>query len=1073
MKKNRILFCFMVILLITVCVYIPIEIPTKAERNENPNTSNPTETLIFGTDAGPSSLDPHYIWETASFNVIDQVVETLFAYDLSNPSLEIIPRLAADFGTWDATGLIYTVPIKTVGTDGNPIKFHDGTTFDANAVVSSFERLFYFLSLDPENPSTPDPPMFWELYHWPDGTPIINSVENVGGDIKFTLNRKFAPFEALLCFSGSGILSDDDISTPPNDYIDLSGDLVGTGPFNFISYTPYYEVRFQKFGDYWAGPAHIDELIFSIIPDTTARMNALLAGSIDYINTPERTMLQTFRESSHITLVESGGDAIIRCLGMNNQLIPLEMRKAISYAIDYYRIIEEYMDGEAIRLRSPIPLGIRDANWGFNVPETDIIKARQTLIDSGLYGTLPSADDDQGWQNLVNTNPIAQYSLVYYWDTNNPRMVLVDIPKRNLKRIGVRVLEERISWEEYLRRGAEDRDMLELFWLGWGPDYNDPCDYINFLFADDGTSNFGQVNDEIVQGWIDQAISELDSGIRETHYDNIQKRLVEEVFPWCWGYVERNWDAFSNDFTGFQSNPMEKLWFHSVRRTITQVKSNWLLNPVNVNGFVSGGEWDDADAYIVPLNLTWGWPNRQTVPSGEQLTVRFKNDAEWLYILYEIPYSELGATEPESAGIASWFYYGSQSDNGWVGLGGGKGDQYGWNGVVWNTDTNNDVEGIGVKDDVNNIYRFEFKKRLDTGDGQDWSLWPGEVVGSPIAPAELPHIIVYLYDDEFYPKTFEQYISLQLSRPQLISNWLVNEVTLDGIASTGEWADTNLYNLPLYNVMGWPSTVWLRSNKVLTTRFKNDGEWLYMLYEIPWIWSDDPPDSAGISLFSFFGNPRTNTDSGWLQIAGDVPVDYYGWNGYNWLFDTDVSGQNDVEGVGVIDGNIYRIEFRKRLDSKDGWDWSLTPGETVGNPFGPPSLAISLYDAYTNSVYEQYISLNLMRSNTIHITNDFTLTTDLYFEAGDGIVIDADDITIDGNGHKIIGSNSGCGIITGWGSDSLMIKNVTIQEFFAGIALFGFQNSNITGNYISENKMGIILSAPSTLNELTNNIITR
>jgi parallel beta-helix repeat protein len=498
--------------------------------------------------------------------------------------------------------------------------------------------------------------------------------------------------------------------------------------------------------------------------------------------------------------------------------------------------------------------------------------------------------------------------------------------------------------------------------------------------------------------------------------------------------------------------------------TTPKIKSNWLVNTVDPNGVVTPGEWDDAVAYNIDLNRTWWDPNRQSVPSGKVLTVRFKNDLNWLYALYEFPKSY--GIEPERAGFA---FIWSLSDNGWVWLDGGPVDEY-WDGTKWTADVQNDVQGTGTTGSL--YYRFEFKKKLDSGDGEDWAVWPGEVAGSPNSPALYPHLNIHLWDNELL-SYFEQHISLQLSKPQLRSNWLTNNVELDGmITYSEEWDEAIDYDLNLYDETGWPTPLYLHSDKTLNVRFKNDGEWLYMYYEIQWSNPSNPPESAGIHYAFFSGIPSTDVDSGWVNRAGGT-VDYYGWNGTTFFDDELVSGQNDVEGASTYDSinDLYRFEFRKRLNSGDGWDWSVTPGERMGS--WDTAVEVEVWDYETASTVSTFIILDLMRSKTIHITDDFTLTTDLYFEPGDGIIIDSSDITIDGKGHKIIGSNSGSGIINGFGHDSLKIKNVTVQEFTTGISLFGVQNSDITGNYISDNKMGIVLSDPSTLNELTNNIIAR
>ena len=528
--------------------------------------------FIYGINLGPVNLDPHKAWEISSFDVIEQVVEPLYAYDLLDPELAPIPRLASDFGTWSIDGLNYTVPLRM------GVTFHDGTPFDATAVKWNFDRLAYFMNIDG--------PLFSALYLWPDGTPIINNVEIVDDyTVKFVLNKPFAPFEALLCFSGSGIMSP--ASTPQYNYIDtVTGDLVGTGPFVYDNYEVGVEVTMHAYENYWAGAPYIDELTFSIIPNTLERNQALLDGIIDFIKTPIDPFFQAFRDDPDITLVDAGQDATIRFLGMNNRLINVSFREAISYAINYTYMIDELLGGEAVRLKSPIPLGIMYANWSFNVPILNLTRARQVMQSMG-FGVGFDVNIDTHWEAASFISFNYTYNIGPQFREN--MLVLL---QDNLGKIGITVVDARMTWTEYVYRLSDispySRNHLELFWLGWISDFNDPSNIINSLFSKNSVSNFAQVDDDLVQQWMEEALITINPAERKVLYDNIQQRLIEEVFPWAWGFVRRNYDAYSSKFTGFQSNPMDKVWFYPVSSQVPDV--NDYIQDIPNEFFVNNAE---------------------------------------------------------------------------------------------------------------------------------------------------------------------------------------------------------------------------------------------------------------------------------------------------------------------------------------------------------------------------------------------------------------------------------------------------------------------------------------------------
>jgi ABC-type transport system substrate-binding protein len=108
------------------------------------------EVLIIGTGSGPHDLDPTDSWDSASNDVIEQVVETLFTYDTRQFIIdETMPRInwLATGYSWDITNTILTVDIRT------EVYFHDGTLMDATAVAWSFNRFLYMMNHTGELPS--------------------------------------------------------------------------------------------------------------------------------------------------------------------------------------------------------------------------------------------------------------------------------------------------------------------------------------------------------------------------------------------------------------------------------------------------------------------------------------------------------------------------------------------------------------------------------------------------------------------------------------------------------------------------------------------------------------------------------------------------------------------------------------------------------------------------------------------------------------------------------------------------------------------------------------------------------
>jgi len=130
----------------------------------------PGGTLIFGRGGDSVGLDPAYETDGNSFMICDNVLEALVEY--KDESTELEPGLAESWTISD-DGKTYTFKLR------KGVKFHDGTPFDADAVVFSLgrqmkERKLKFFGKGWEIPPAERPAEYW-LQMEMDKT--VNSIE--------------------------------------------------------------------------------------------------------------------------------------------------------------------------------------------------------------------------------------------------------------------------------------------------------------------------------------------------------------------------------------------------------------------------------------------------------------------------------------------------------------------------------------------------------------------------------------------------------------------------------------------------------------------------------------------------------------------------------------------------------------------------------------------------------------------------------------------------------------------------------------------------------------------------------
>ncbi|MFX1371876.1 MAG: ABC transporter substrate-binding protein [Promethearchaeota archaeon] len=530
--------------------------------------------FVYGVPNLLNTIDPQNCWDESSMDVLFQVVETLFTYTLSDPTLPIMPLLAAEMGTWDVSHTNYTVNLRT------GVTFHDGSTFDADDVVFSFDRqawLYNFTGLN-----TGGIPLVRSLYVYPNGTQIIKDVVKVDSDtVRFELNGVYAPFEDLLCYTASSILTDT-YYNETGGIVELDGDVVGTGPFVYDSYEEDVEVTLHAYDNYWRGYwGGIDNLVFSEIEDPDARNAALLTGDIHFLKDPVAEFVDMFTDDPDIAVINTGDTGgTFQYLVMNNMLINRTWREAISYAFNYDYLINTTKLGYAIRMKSPIPMGFKYSNWTFPVPIYNLTKARIIMQSMG-YGEGFNLDDDAEWVAATETSPFRTFNYSYNIGSELREDVYTMLI-RDLKKIGIRVTDagsdlitltsKMFEWNGYTR------NHLELLLVGWGPDYNDASDFINPLFTNRSeASNIAQydgyleagyagrdpenINDN-VQLLMEQALITPDGPAREVMYDRIQELLINDSAH-VWAYCLKVIFAHHVALTGFLPNVLNWPYFYT------------------------------------------------------------------------------------------------------------------------------------------------------------------------------------------------------------------------------------------------------------------------------------------------------------------------------------------------------------------------------------------------------------------------------------------------------------------------------------------------------------------------------
>lgn len=167
---------------------------------------------------------------------------------------ETVPDLATEWASnADATSWSFTLRPG--------VRFHDGKRLTARDVRYTYRHI-----LDPDTGSPQAGPLG-----------IIDSIEaNDDTTVSFSLSTPNAEFPSLLTAYQCYVIPEDSAET-----IGRAG--VGTGPFRLDFFDPAAAGRVVANQDYFDGPPQLDAIEFYSIQDSSARVNALLAGQVDLL----------------------------------------------------------------------------------------------------------------------------------------------------------------------------------------------------------------------------------------------------------------------------------------------------------------------------------------------------------------------------------------------------------------------------------------------------------------------------------------------------------------------------------------------------------------------------------------------------------------------------------------------------------------------------------------------------------------------------------------------------------------------------------------------------------------------
>jgi peptide/nickel transport system substrate-binding protein len=467
------------------------------------------DVIIVGLSSAPDTLDPADHRNRQSETVLRNMFDGLVTRDNSSG---VHLELAEALDWLDDK----TLEIKL----RQGVKFHDGVEMTADDVVFTFERIINENMIEyPEAHTSPRKGLIAPLESiekTDDYTVVMHFSAAWPVAMQMLVHQQIVPKHYLEEVGTEGFV------THP----------IGTGPFKFVSAQGLDEIVMERFDDYYGGAPDLDpvgtacvrQVAFKVIPESSTRVAALLAGEVDIIQGVPAEMLDILEKTPGLQVGTAPGTQP-KWMEMNVNMAPFDdvlVRQAMNYAVDKDLIIEAIYGGRAVALPGALSPYNNFVNKSLVPYAFDTEKALSLLAEAGWTDSNADGTLDKDGQPLAFTI-----------DTIEEWRPLSEAVAAQFRAIGI---DASVRFWEYsvvkpMLMAGERMAYLD----DWGDSAFDPVGHFEAkwhgVLAETtyGRGNFSGYNNERVNELILLGETTVDLEERQALYDEAQQLVYDEA----------------------------------------------------------------------------------------------------------------------------------------------------------------------------------------------------------------------------------------------------------------------------------------------------------------------------------------------------------------------------------------------------------------------------------------------------------------------------------------------------------------------------------------------------------------
>ena len=507
-----------------------------------------SQGLVYCAEANPVSFNPQVTTTGSTIDIIaNQLYDRLISID--PVTAEFQSELATDWKvSKDGKSVTFTlrqnVPFHATAY------FTPTRTFNADDVIFTFSRLF-----DVYNPYHFVGDASYPYFQSVGVDQLIRKIVRVSDyQVRFELFNAESSFLANMATDFAVVLSAEyAMKRKAAEQEGLFDQYpVGTGPYIYREYRRDNLVRFYRNPDYWKHDVALEQLVYDITPNGTARIAKLLTKECDLAAHPSSAQLSILAQREDIN-IEKETNLNVGYWAFNTERPPFDdirVRKALAHAIDTDKIMQAVYYGNGTRAESMLP----PTSWAFNaqtsMPSFDPDLAKKLLAEAGF---------SDGFDMNIWAMPVSRI-----YNPNARKMA--ELMQSDLRKVGVNVSIVEYEWNTFIQRIGEHRHDSVL--LGWAADTPDPDNFFSPLlscsatFSGKNPANWCNPKFDLL---LAQALDTTDLNMRKKYYADVQSLIMDELplLPIAHGL---RFQASSADVDGIELGPFGAISLANARK---------------------------------------------------------------------------------------------------------------------------------------------------------------------------------------------------------------------------------------------------------------------------------------------------------------------------------------------------------------------------------------------------------------------------------------------------------------------------------------------------------------------------